>query len=331
MIKKILPPLALAVLTLSAVACREETPAVAGLEVQPAELRLGQGRVLPVRFNWTPSAALEEDAGPPMVFVHLLDSGNKVVRTFDHAFPERWREGTPVAYDIKLYQSVLAPPLSPGSYRLTVGLFGRGKHRWALQGLGEEVDRNEYVAAQVEVPAQEPGPQFNFSATWLPVEPGGDRQLVARRWLIGRGGIRMVDVRSPGTLWMVVRIPPAEGADEKLVLKEGQTIPSVLIRGTCGGVEMNVSGPGPHEIEVPIQDPPDRGVCRVILLPNFHYETPNVRDKRTISLENLAWMPAGRRRAAPAPAAPRASAAPAPAAPAPSGSGGRPAGRQGPG
>jgi hypothetical protein len=317
MMKKILPPLALAALVLCASACREEATPVGSLQLQPSQIRLGPGRVQPVRFTWTPTAALEEDAGPPMVFVHLLDGEGKVVRTFDHPFPQRWREGTPVSYDIELYQSVLAPPLPAGSYRLTAGLYGRGKHRWALEGLGEEVDRAEYVAAQVEVPAQDDGPQFNFSATWLPVEPGGDRQLVARRWLIGRGGIRMVNVRNPGTLWTVVRIPPAEGPDEKLVLKPGQTIPSVLIRGTCGGVEMSVSGPGPHEIEVPIQDVPAEGACRVILIPNFHYETPNVRDKRTISLENLAWMPA--RVSRPAAAAPRATpaspTAPAPAAP----------------
>jgi hypothetical protein len=313
MIKKILP-LALAALALCAAACHNEAPPVAGLEVQPAELQLGHGRVVPVRFSWTPTTALEEDAGPPMVFVHLLDNDGKVTRTFDHPFPERWREGTPVAYDVKLYQSVLAPPLPAGKYRLTVGLYGRGKHRWAIQGLGEPLKRNEYVAAQVEVPARTPGPEFNFSNTWLPVEAGGDRQLVARRWLIGRGGIRLVGVRNPGTLWMVLRIPPADGPDEKLVLREGQSIPSVLIRGTCGGVEMSVSGPGSHEIEVPIQESPDGGACRVILLPNFHYESPNVRDQRTISLDNLGWMPAGGRRRAAANANGAATPTPGPSA-----------------
>jgi hypothetical protein len=110
---------------------------------------------------------------------------------------------------------------------------------------------------------------------------------------------------------MVVRIPPAEGPDEKLVLKEGQTIPSVLIRGTCGGVEMSVSGPGPHEIEVPVQEVSAQGTCRVVLIPNFHYEAPNVRDKRTISLENLAWMPARARQSKPAANAPAPAAPPA--------------------
>jgi hypothetical protein len=254
--------------------------------------------MLPVRFTWSPGAPLGDDAGQPTVFVHLLDDEGKLARTFDHPFPQRWREGAPVSYDVKLYQSALAPPLRPGSYRLTVGLYGRGEQRWPLQGLGEEVGRREYVAARVEVPAQEAGPTFRFSAQWLPVEPGGDRQLVARRWLVGRGGFRLVDVRQPGAIWMVLRIPPAERPQERLVLQPGQTVPSVLVRGTCGGVETNLSGPGAHEIEMPVQQAPPSGFCRVVLIPNFHYESPDVRDKRTISIENLAWVPAAGRRAA---------------------------------
>lgn len=313
--KRILPPLAaLAALSLCALGCGEESSnPVASVQVQPAQVRLGHAEVQTVRLNWSPVLPLGEDAGQPMVFVHLLDAKNKVVRTFDHPFPQRWREGTPVSYDVKLHQSALAPPLAPGTYRLTLGLYGRDNRRWALQGLGEEIDRQEYAAAQVEVPAQDPGPTFNFSNTWLPIEPGGDRQLLARRWLVGRGGIRMPDVGGPGAVYLVLQIPPAEGQGEKLVLKEGASIPSVLLRGTCGPVETSISGPGKHEIEIPIGGPAPKGTsCRIILLPNYHLESPSVKDRRAVLLENVAWIPAaaGRRPQAPA-AAPAAPTAPA--------------------
>ncbi|HSF39423.1 MAG TPA: hypothetical protein VLT87_06490 [Thermoanaerobaculia bacterium] len=288
--KRILPTLSLVALSLYAAACGGNDTPVAQVKVEPRDVRLVYPGVAPVRLSWTPVAPLGEGI-EPMVFVHLLDDRDTVVRTFDHAFPQAWREGTPVAYDVKLYQSALGEPLAPGKYRLTVGLYGKERKRWALEGLGEDLGRNEYLAGEVRVPAQQQGPRFAFSQAWLPKEPGGDRQVLARRWVFKRGAIRVLDVKEPGSVWMVVRIPDASGGGEELVLDEGAKTPSLLVSGSCGSVETNVSGPGYHEIELPMEPPPAGQFCRILLRPNFHMKpTGGPGRPRSVSLENIGWV-----------------------------------------
>jgi hypothetical protein len=282
-------PIALIAISLAAGCGGKQTP-VAGVEVEPRLVRLPPSQARTVRLTWTPTVALEGDS--PTVFVHLLDGQRKVVRTFDHPFPQRWRESVPVSYDLKLYQSALAPALPAGKYQVTLGLYNKEGRRWALDGLGEPKGRNEYDAAEIEVPAPNPGPRFAFSAAWLPVEPGSDRQVLARRWMAKRSAIRLVDQKEPGTLWMVVHIPPTNGPDAKLVLDPGASAPSVLVVGNCGGTETNLSGPGIHEVELSMEAPPPNGFCRVLMSSNFLLEptAPTAR-KRSVSLDNIAWMP----------------------------------------
>lgn len=291
--KRILLSTAIVAASLAAGCGGGDTP-VARVEVQPREVRLPFSQAQPLKLTWTPSAALDEQ---PTVFVHLLDGEGQVVRTFDHAFPERWREGTPVSYDVKLYQSTLAPPLPAGKYRLSLGLYGKDGDRWALDGLGEPIARNEYVAAQVEVPSQTPHMRFLFSPTWLPVEPGGDRQVLARRWMADRATIRLTNQRAPGTVWMMVHIPETNAPDYKLVLDQGAGSPSVLVAGNCGGSESNISGPGLHEVELALDPPPQGGFCRILMSSNFILEpTPAAGPagrKRSVSVDNLAWIPRG--------------------------------------
>jgi hypothetical protein len=301
------PLLATPLLLLSAVlasGCGGEDPAVASVEVSPSTVRLAYPTVQPIRLAWAPSAALEAE---PLVFVHLLDEEGAVLRTFDHPFPRRWRPGEPVEYEVKLYQSALAPPLPPGRYRLTLGLYEAGGERWPLAGLGEPVARREYPAAEVEVPAEPAGPALSFSPSWLAVEPGADRQVLARRWVNGRGAIGLSglnELAGPGAVWMVVRIPPADAANEDLVFEGGASAQSVLVRSECGGSETGISGPGAHELILPVEQVPPDGACRIVLLPNFHLAPRGPGSNRSVVLENLGWVPS--RPAAPA----RAAAAP---------------------
>jgi hypothetical protein len=312
--KKILLPTALAAVSLAAglfAGCGGQQTPVAQVTIEPRQVKLPPSHVRPLRFTWTPSAALEGEA--PTVFVHLLDADRKVVRTFDHPFPQRWREGTPVSYDVDLYQSAMAPPLPPGQYRLTLGLYDKEGKRWALDGLGEPTaGRNEYDAATVEIPAGDPKPRFAFSANWLPVEPGGDRQVLARRSMASRAAIRLLDQPGPGTVWMMIRIPPVDLPDTKLVLDPGATAPSVRVVGNCGsgagneeeagegdgnsGSETSLTGPGIHKVELSMDAPPPNGFCRVHLASNFLLEpTTAAARKRSISLESIAWVPGGGR------------------------------------
>jgi hypothetical protein len=304
--KRILHPLPLLLVLVASglLGCGEDAPPVAAVEVAPKSVQLPYPELHTVHLSWQPSAPLEGFAGTPTVFVHLLDDNDKVVRTFDHAFPGRWREGTAVGYDLKLYQSALAPPLPGGRYRLTVGLAGEGKQRWVLDGLGEPVARREYLAADVEVPPppanKKSGPRFNFSEQWQPTEPGGDRQVLARRWLTGEGGMRVAGLRKPGHVWVVLRIPPPEQVGTLNV--QGGGLPVVRIEGSCGDFEASLSGPGVHEVEMPLVDPPKSGQCRLQLRPNFTFGSP----ARSVALENAAWAPSEGAPRAAGPASPPA-------------------------
>jgi hypothetical protein len=301
--KKTLIPVLL-LLALCAAGCGKSEPAVAQLEVTPRKVRLPYPELHTVRLDWQPSAALEGFTGTPTVFVHLLDQNEKVVRTFDHPFPGHWHAGTPIAYDLKLYQSALAPPLPGGRYRLTIGLAGQGKQRWALDGVGDPVARMEYLAAEVDVPPppanRKSGPRFTFSEQWLPPEPGADVQLLARRWLTGSGGLRVAGLRQPGRVWLVLRIPSPKEAGS-LTVAGGESGPSVRLEGSCGDYEASISGPGVHEVEMPVVEPPKSGMCRLTLTPNFQFGGGG-SPVRTVSLENAAWAPAeGGRPPAPSP------------------------------
>ena len=287
----------------------DDAPPVAEVSVTPKTVNLPFPELHTVSLTWQPSAPLDGFTGTPTVFVHLLDERDEVVRTFDHQFPGRWREGVPTTYEIDLYQSTLAPALPKGRYRLTLGLAGEGKQRWALGGLGEPIARREYLAAKVEVPAppanKKSGPRFTFSEQWLPPEPGGDRQVLARRWLTQTGGLRVAGLRQPGSVWLVLRIP--ESGTAGAVNVEGGGLPSVNLEGSCGGYEASISGAGIHEVEMPVADPPKNGQCRVTLRPNFSFGSPG----RSVALENVAWAPSRLRPQTPAaPASPTAPARP---------------------
>jgi hypothetical protein len=300
--KKIFLPITLTALAVVALAgCAKKTP-VGRVEIEPRLVTLPFSQVRTVRVTWTPSAALGDEQ--PTVFIHLVDGKRKVLRTFDHPLPGRWREGEPVTDDLRLYQSALAEPLPPGKYQATLGLYGKDGKRWPLDGLGESVGRDEYKAFEVEVPNRNPSPRFAFAPTWMDVEAGGDRQVLARRWLLNRAAFRLVDQKEPGTVWMVLQIPPNTLSDYKMVLDEGATTPSVLIRGNCGGTETSVTGSGLHEVEVNVDAPPAGDFCHFILSANFALQPliPTVK-ARSVSLENVAWIPGGGGRTVPGPAA----------------------------
>jgi hypothetical protein len=333
--KKIYVLSLVATLTLCAAGCQRKVPVAGSLDAQPRSVTLPYPQLAVVHLTWSPAAAAGETDTPsePLVFLHLLGAKGQVLRTFDHPFPQHWAAGTPVSYDVKLYQSALAPPLDPGKYRLSAGLYDQSGKRWALDGMGEPIARQEYVAVEVEVPPQPAGPRFEFSPAWLPLEAGSDKQVVARRWLADQPGeIRVEDVPGPGTIWLSFRIPPGDGANEKVVYHEtAANTPAVVVRSTCGAVETGISGPGRHDVEIPVEAPAAEDACRISLVPNFHILSSEGPERRSVSLEVAAWVaggagargtppPAGgpppAAAASPTPAPAPASPAPAPAAPA---------------
>ena len=290
-------------------ACGKPSP-VGQVEVRPQSPKVGYPEMRELHLAWQPTAGLDPADGQPTVFVHLLDGRGQIVRTYDHLFPQAWQEGTPVPDGVRIFQSALALPIPPGRYRLTLGLYGnKSGKRWPLDVAGPDLGRHEYQVAEVEVPPPADHPRLAFEGPWLPSESGGSRQVVTLRWLDGAGVLKVEGVPGPGTFWLVLKIPAGNGPGEKLVLEDASNAPSVVVSSHCGGLEASFSGPGSHDVEIPLDAAPAGGSCEIHLRPNFHLlkaGLPAVR-RRSVALENAAWHPG--------PPGPAAPAAPTPGSP----------------
>lgn len=279
-------------------ACGLRPAPVGELTVTPAHVPLAYPERSDVRLSWSPTAELSGLAGELRVFVHLREIDGAVLRTFDHPLPESWRPGRMQEYDVPLYQSGLGPPLSPGRYQLTVGLYDEAGHRWPIATSGEEVDRFEYAVTEVAVPAATgPVPMFTMSTAWQPLEAGDGNQILGRRWLTGAGSIALTEIRQPGTVWMQFRIPQVrEGQESVVPLTPGQSL-SVRITTDCGSAEEYVSGAGVHQVEVPLVPPAEFDSvtgCTIDLEPSFEIVQLDSLTRRSLQLEILSWMPGDR-------------------------------------
>lgn len=272
-----------------AAGCAGEGEPVAHLRVEPGAIELPHGSYVDLRFTWEHLAPLE-GATAPRVFLHLLDPEGRLVRTFDHDPEGSWSPGGTWTYTTRVFQSFLAPPLPPGTYTLTAGLYDAEGNRWPLAVEGEAVDEGEYAVASVEVPETGPDqPALAFSQTWSPTLAGSDRQVVGYRWLTRSGDVVLTELPGPGTLWLALRVPTEGGELQRRVndpeAPEGAA-PRVGITTSCGAYEAQVSGEGAHGIEVPVT--PAEGRCTVTLDPNYVMSTL-AGDRRSLTLEVIAW------------------------------------------
>lgn len=289
MLRSLQPFLLLPVLVLMP-GCSGEPPAVAIVEVETRELDLPHRRFASLDLSWQPQEPLDGRSGQLRVFVHLLDEPGSVVRTFDHPWPGSWRPGSRADYRVKLHQSALAPPLDPGTYALTLGLYDSEGRRWPLATHGEAVDRHEYQVAEVRVPPESGSePMFQFSPDWLDSEPGRDRQILARRWLTGAGHLRATGLDRPGELWLRLLLPTA-GGEQELVLIEGALQQGAVVRSDCGDVEVRLAGSGSHDVLLPITPDGDDS-CAIAITPNFYLLDLESAERRAVSLDVLAWSP----------------------------------------
>jgi hypothetical protein len=270
--------------------CGESRP-VATVEVESSDLDLLHRGFTALDLSWRVQEPLPERVGQLRVFVHLLDEPGGVVRTFDHPWPGSWRPGSKVEYRVNLHQSALAPPVEPGTYALTLGLYDEEGRRWPLTARGELVDRHEYRVADVRVPPEAGNrPIFQFSTGWLDSEPGRDRQIVARRWLEGPGHLRATGLEGAGELWLRLMLP-LPGGDQELVLVEGASQQGAVVRIDCGDVEVRLAGPGSHDVLLPVLAQGDDDACGVDITPNFYLLELQSAQRRAVSLEVLAWAP----------------------------------------
>jgi hypothetical protein len=276
-------PMSIAVLlagVLASGSCRRSTP-VATVKMEPASVELAHPFVAPLTFRWSPTAPLDGLAGKPRVFVHVLDGGRRLLRTFDHPLPEAWTPGRPQSYEIELYQSAIADKLPPGAYEITVGLYDdHGKTRWPLATDGEEVGRREYRLGSLVSPAADPpAPRFEFSGGWLPVEPGSSKQVVARRCLRGEGRISVLTAPSGGTVRVAASILSAEGSSA------GSVAGAWRISATCARESLEVSGREMQWVDFPVAAEAAAPSCEIRF-------TPPIDSPDPLCLEVLAWRPA---------------------------------------
>ncbi len=297
MVLKYWTGLAGAALIVLCLGCGDAAPPVASLGIEPTEITLGFPDFTKLSMRWEVKAPLGEVEGDPLVFVHLLDEPGSVIRTFDHPLRFDWQPGRTTEYEITLFQSALAPPLTPGSYLLSVGLYDTSGRRWPLEVAGEEVDRYEYQAGEVlVVDSAEETPRFTFSPSWMAIEGGMDGQILARRWLIGEGTIRVSGIAKAGTTLMVFNIPGPVSESEELMLEEGAEQPTLEVVNSCGETEISASGFGIHEIELPVSEDAEGRIpdeCEILIRPNFHFLAIDTLGRRSVSLEVLAWARRG--------------------------------------
>lgn len=274
----------------------ERTPdrPVARLAATPAEVELGHPGSAPLELAWQPLAPLGEVDGELRVFVHLIDGEGEIARTFDHRYPFSWEVGRTQRHRLDLYQSALGPPLPAGDYTLVAGLYDGAGRRWALDTTSEEVRRREYPLATVRVESGAGGglpsePELDFAGGWLPIEPGGDRQVLGRRWTTGDDaaiGVGMPRTAGELVLSLTIVAPPS---GVELRLDEGAAQQAVRVTSNCDGSRHHLAGVGSHEITVSVGA---LAVCQVVLEPSFELVWPE-GPPRAATLENLYWRAAG--------------------------------------
>ena len=276
-------------------ACRPAPSPVGSLTASPSEIRLPWPQFAELEIRLQATSELPEGVTRPHVFVHVLDEPGSVLRTFDHPLPGEWTSGRRYDYSVRLYQSALAEPLAAGDYMLTLGLYALEGGRYALQTGGEEVARNEYRLATVVVPpAAENDPRARFSESWLPAEPGADRQILVRRTLRGGtpGTLQFGPLAGPGTLFLNLELPRGE-ATRRVELLDGGGQPKVALSTSCGGEQVEVSGQGTFNVDLQVQGDEAPAACEVTVQPNFQVTHSDRAETTAVRLGVLAWRPEG--------------------------------------
>lgn len=272
-------------------ACRGKMEPVARVTVAPPTVTLAYPGLARLDTTWEATVPIDALGAPPVVFVHLLDAAGKPDRTFDHPFPEGWRTGAPMTDTIALWQSAMAPPLAPGRYPLSLGIWDPASgRRWPLAVDGAEVARDEYIVATVEVlPAPSSGAAVAFTAGWLPVEPTGDHQTFARRWLIEPGRLEFTGLGGPIAVGLRLASPAADGEDRRLVLDEGSTEAALVISSECAAAPLRFEPEGRSDLLLTLRPAAGATSCAVDLVPNFVFLDVDTFARRVVKLDLVTW------------------------------------------
>jgi hypothetical protein len=266
----------------AAVACTERGGPVGAIDVTPRTAELPYAQCATFQLTWSPTAELRRQRGQATVFVHLLDSGGDVVRTFDHPLPADWRPAKEMTYPLDLCQSAFGPPMVTGPYDLSIGLVDASSgHRWELSAQSTKPPkRREYTVGTVTVPPSLVSPDVVFGPGWMKEDPGRDRQVLARRKLVGAGSISVRALPGPGLLRLGLVVAP--GAPVRTPGRVSFAGPET---GSATGASLTA---GRHVVELVS---PGTAV-EVLIQPPTLVSTPAGKETPWLALESLAWKPA---------------------------------------
>lgn len=275
-------PALVAVALLAAVACTDRGGPVGAIDVTPRTTELPYAQCATLQVRWSPTAELRRQRGQATVFVHLLDSGGDVVRTFDHPLPADWRPSTEIVYPLDLCQSAFGPPMVTGPYDLSIGLVDASSgHRWELSAQSTKPPkRREYTVGTVTAPPSLASPEVVFGAGWMKEDPGRDRQVLARRKLVGAGTISVRSLPGHGVLRLALVVAP--GAPIRTPGRVSFAGPET---GSATGTSLTA---GRHVVELL-----SSGTAgEVLIQPPTLVSTPAGKETPWLALESLAWKPA---------------------------------------
>ncbi|MDY7095832.1 MAG: hypothetical protein SX243_22890 [Acidobacteriota bacterium] len=275
---------------------------VARLEIDEPTLELPFPEWRSLHLTWTPEKEVPR-SGPLLVFLHLLNEDGELVRTFDHPLDGEWVPNQPLSYEVRIFQSALGPPLEPGDYTLTAGLYTADGERFPLTVGDNEVSsprRREYRLATVSVPEVSPdAPGFAFANNWGALETGEDAQILGRRWLEDDGVIRVLNLEVPGSVWMRLRIPAEDGdgsgrtrSGRKLALRDSGQAPTLEVASSCSGAVRILEVPGTHEEVLPVFPQAESPECTLRLSANYRLVDATTLREDVAALEIIAWTPA---------------------------------------
>jgi len=271
-------------------ACGGGRAPIGEMAATPGQLELAWPELRELHVHFHPTRELPPGTNP-IVFVHLLDEPGSVVRTFDHPLPTSWTVGRDIDYTVRIFQSALADPLPAGEYILSLGLYSPRGERFALETTAKAVAKLEYAVADVSATAPtEASPRARFSERWLPPEAGLDRQILARRALAGgaEGTIQLGPLAGPGSIFLRVEIPSAGTEVARLELAEGEKLPKLAVRSSCGDEQTEVSGSGSFDLTLPVAAASES--CAVVLTPNFQLHTQQSAEPTSVRIAVLAWL-----------------------------------------
>ena len=176
----------------------DTSPPVATPSLALDRPRVPLGGPLEMTYRFTASPQISTVTEPHRVFVHFLDADGEILFTDDHDPPVAttdWRQG-----EIVTYARRMIIPMYPylGDASIVVGLHSpvTGDR---LSLAGDQISRNAYLVATVELAPQHESSFLMFQDGWHPPEVDGGRRW---QWTSGEATLAFRNPRQDSLLYL---------------------------------------------------------------------------------------------------------------------------------